>query len=235
MTRVFLIQGLFLHALLWIVPLAALSQESRKDGAVLVLPKPAAQGGVSVEEAIASRRTRRSYSERPLPIENVSQLLWAAQGITGEDGVLRAAPSGGALYPLDVYVVVGKKAVDGLDAGVYRYLPGRHGLQRICEGDLRESMARAGLGQMWMAQAPVSFVVTAEYRRIEIKYGSRGRRYALIEAGHACQNISLQAEALGLASGIVGAFDDQRLAEVLHLPKDHEPLIVMPVGHPAHP
>jgi SagB-type dehydrogenase family enzyme len=231
MTRAFLIQSLLLHALLWIVPLAALSQGTSKEGALLVLPKPAAKGSVSVEEAIASRRTRRSYSERPLALESVSQLLWAAQGITGEDGVLRAAPSGGALYPLDVYVVVGKGAAEGLQAGVYRYMPGPHGLQRICEEDLRESVARAGLGQMWLAQAPVSLVVTAEYRRIEIKYGSRGRRYALIEAGHACQNIFLQAEALGLAAGIAGAFDDKRLAEVLHLPKDHEPLIVMPVGH----
>ena len=135
------------------------------------------------------------------------------------------------MYPLDIYVVVGKGAAEGLQAGVYRYMPGPHSLQSLCEGDLRESLARACLGQMWMAQAPVSFVVAAEYKRIEIKYGSRGRRFALIEAGHACQNIFLQAEALGLAAGIVGAFDDQRIADVLHLLKDHEPLIVMPVGH----
>lgn len=233
MIRNLFFQSLFALALLWLPPLAALSREAKGEGSLLLLPKPKPKGAVSVEEAITSRRTRRNYSARPLTLESASQLLWAAQGITGEDGTLRAAPSGGALYPLDLYIVSGKGTVEGLEAGVYRYLPGRHGLQKIASGDLRESVARASLGQMWMAEAPVSIVVTAEYRRIEVKYGNRGRRYALMEAGHACQNIFLQAEALSLAAGIVGAFDDQRLAEALHLPKDHEPLIVMPVGYPG--
>lgn len=165
-------------------------------------------------------------------MEELSQLLWAAQGITGEDGALRAAPSAGALYPLDVYAVAGEGSVQGLEAGVYHYLPSRHALEKIASSDLREEMAKACLRQAWMAPAPASLVITAEYRRIEGKYGARGRRYALMEAGHAGENIFLQAEALGLGAGIVGAFDDARLAGALHLPRDHEPLIVMPVGHP---
>ncbi len=186
-----------------------------------------------MEEAISSRRTRRDYGKRPLTLQELAQLLWAAQGITGKSGVFRAAPSGGALYPLDVYAVVGEKSVEGLEeAGVYQYLPKNHGLRRISKGDLRNGVARASFHQMWMEQAPVALVVTAEYERIEKKYGSRGRRYALMEAGHVCQNIFLQAETLGLAAGIVGAFDDSRLARTLHLPDRHLPLIVMPVGYP---
>lgn len=202
------------------------------DSGIILLPKHKSKGSLSVEEALASRRTRRDFQAKPLSLEEVAQLLWAAQGITGTDGYLRAAPSAGALYPLDVYAVVGEASVEGLAAGAYRYLPPQHGLKQITTGDLREAVAQASLKQRWMADAPLSLVVTAEYSRIEGKYGSRGRRYALMEAGHAGQNVFLQAEALGLAAGIVGAFDDGRLANVLHLPRGHEPLLVMPVGHP---
>jgi SagB-type dehydrogenase family enzyme len=212
-----------------------MSRETRKDGGVLLLPTPKEKGRVSVEEAIASRRTRRRFSEEPLPLEALSQLLWAAQGVTGKDGHLRAAPSGGALYPLDIYAVVGRSSVEGLDPGVYCYLPHRNGLREILSGDLRASLARDCLGQHWTARAPVSLVVTAEYERIESKYGTRGRRYAIMESGHAGQNIFLQAEALGLAAGIVGAFHDKTLAHALHLPPSHHPLLVMPVGYPEKP
>jgi SagB-type dehydrogenase family enzyme len=198
---------------------------------VILLPKAKNKGTVSVEEAIQSRRTRRSFLSRPLELETLAQVLWAAQGITGKDGYLRSAPSGGALYPLDVYAVVGMKGVEGLEPGVYRYLPPNHGLEKILSGDLRREMSQACLGQTWMAQAPVSIIITVEYERIEIKYGPRGQRYALIEVGHAGENIFLQAEALGMGAGIVGAFDDERLAKVLHLPRAHRPLIAMPVGY----
>jgi len=205
------------------------------EKSILLLPKQKTKGPMSLEETVASRRTRRDFQSKPLTLEELAQLLWAAQGITGTDGTLRAAPSGGALYPLDVYAVVGETSVHGLGPGLYRYLPRQHGLEQVRSGDLRKEMARASLRQMWMADAPVSLVLTAEYARIEGKYGSRGRRYALIEVGHAGQNIFLQAEALGLGAGIVGAFDDVGLAKALHLPRSHEPLIVMPVGHPRAP
>jgi len=212
-----------------------MSGGTRIEGGVVLLPAPREKGRTSLEEAIASRRTRRRFNADPLSLEALSQLLWAAQGITGEDGRLRAAPSGGALYPLDVYAVVGRSSTEGLKAGVYRYLPHRNGLRKILSGDLRDSLARDCLDQQWIAQAPVSLVVTAEYERIEKKYGARGRRYALMEAGHAGQNIFLQAEALGLSAGIVGAFRDDLLSRSLHLPTSHRPLLVMPVGHPEKP
>lgn len=220
-------RSLLLSVLLVVLPAGGMGESG-----IVLLPKPKSEGSVSVEEALASRRTRRDFQPKPLSLEELAQLLWAAQGITGSDRFLRAAPSAGALYPLDCYAVVGKASVNGLDAGAYRYLPSKHGLAQITSGDLREAVAQASLRQMWMADAPVSLVLTAEYARIEGKYGSRGRRYALIEVGHAGQNIFLQAEALGLSAGIVGAFDDARLTRVLQLPSGHEPLIVMPVGHP---
>jgi SagB-type dehydrogenase family enzyme len=220
------------HALLLSVLLFATPGTAIGDSGMLLLPKPQSKGSISVEEAIASRRTRRDFQAKPLSLEELAQLLWAGQGITGSQGHVRAAPSGGALYPLDLYAVVGEASVKGLAPGAYRYVPSQHGLEQIRSGDLREAVARASLGQKWMADAPVSLVVTAEYARIERKYGARGRRYAMIEVGHVGQNIFLQAEALGLGAGIVGAFDDARLAKVLDLPRAHEPLIVMPVGHP---
>ena len=195
------------------------------------LPEPQKKTMVSVEWAIEHRRTIRSYGPGMLQPAQLSRLLWAAQGITGRRGYKRAAPSAGALYPMDVYVVVGKDAVAGITAGVHRYEPAGHRLALVVNQDLRKDVARAALLQAWMACAPVNFVITAEYRRITGKYGRRGIRYAMIEAGHIGQNIFLQAAALGLAAGIVGAFDDQKLINSLQIPADHEPLLVMPVGY----
>jgi SagB-type dehydrogenase family enzyme len=213
--------------------LSVLASPGNASGEKSLIPLPEQQikGPVSLEQTLASRRTCRDFQTKPLLLEELAQLLWAAQGITGAKGRLRTAPSAGALYPLDVFAVVGEASVQGLDAGVYRYLPSRHGLKKVSSSDLRKEAARACLKQMWMADAPVSLVLTAEYRRIEGKYGATGRRYAVMEVGHAGQNIFLQAEALGLGAGIVGAFDDAGLAKVLRLPEGHEPLIVMPVGH----
>ena len=121
--------------------------------------------------------------------------------------------------------------MEELTARVYHYQPGNHAVEGKAEGDQRENLARACYSQMWMARAPVSLVIAAEYRRITGKYGERGVRYALMEAGHAAQNVFLQAEALGLGAGIVGAFEDQVVIRALNLPPSHEPLLVMPVGY----
>jgi SagB-type dehydrogenase family enzyme len=157
-------------------------------------------------------------------------LLWAAQGITDRNRGFRSAPSGGALYPLDVYVVAGKGGVEGIGAGIYRYLPQKHVLEKLGDGDRRERLAQAALQQTWIGEAPVVFVITAEYSRITGKYGQRGIRYAQIEIGHVGQNIFLQAEALKLRTGIVGAFYDDKVAETIEAPDKHEPMLIMPVG-----
>ncbi len=221
------VRAIFLWLLIVAAPTGALGEKN-----ILLLPKQKTKGPLSLEETLTARRTLRDFQAKPLRLEELAQLLWAAQGITGADGILRTAPSAGALYPLDVYAVVGEASVEGLAAGVYHYVPARHALEQIASADLRKEMAFACLRQLWMADAPVSLVLTAEYGRVESKYGRRGRRYALIEIGHAGENIFLQAEALGLGAGIVGAFDDTGLAGALRLPRTHEPLLVMPVGHP---
>ncbi len=209
--------------------LAFFKQNSPKE-VVMILPEPDLDGQASVEKAIKRRRTVRSFSPQPITIQQLSQLLFAAQGITEDHGFKRAAPSGGALYPLDIYAVVGEKSVAGIDAGIYHYLPGGHRIELTAVGDRRVPIARASLHQMWMAQPPLNFVITAEYDRICSKYGKRGVRYAMIEAGHVGQNIFLQAETLGLKAGIVGAFADVQLIQAMDIPRQHEPLLVMPVG-----
>ena len=199
--------------------------------ASISLPKPSFDGKVSVEKAIKERRTIRDFRDRILSLAHVSQLLWAAQGITDPQRGKRAAPSGGALYPLDIYVLIGENGVEKMEAGIYRYLPKEHSVSMISKGDHRKEIASASLGQMWMAKPPVLFIITAEYKRITGKYGERGIRYALIEVGHAAQNLFLQAEALGLGAGIVGAFNDSEVSRVAALPPKHEPLLIMPVGY----
>ena len=199
--------------------------------ASIALPKPSLDGKVSVEKAISQRRTIRDFQERILSLDHLSQLLWSAQGITDSTKGRRAAASGGALYPLDVYILIGKNGVEKMEAGVYHYLPKEHSVLPMTRGDRRREIASASLSQMWMAKAPVIFVITAEYKRITGKYGERGVRYALIEVGHVGQNLFLQAEALGLGAGIVGAFNDSEVSKVAGLPPEHEPLLIMPVGY----
>ena len=148
------------------------------------LPCPRIEGDVSVEKAIKTRRTIRSFKHERLTLEQLSQLFWAGQGTTEERGYLRAAPSGGALYPIDLYAVVKKEGVEGIRPGAYHYEPKGHSISLIEEGNLTSQIARAALSQMWMATAPLSVIITAEYGRICSKYGERGVRYAMIEAGH---------------------------------------------------
>ena len=203
----------------------------RMNQTSISLPKPSLDGKVSVEKAIKGRRTIRDFKERPLSINHLSQLLWAAQGITDPKEGKRAAPSGGALYPLDIYLIVGANGVEGMEAGIYHYFPEKHSISLLSKGDRRKEIASASLWQMWMAKAPVMFIITAEYRRITGKYGERGIRYALLEVGHVGQNLFLQAEAIGLGVGIVGAFNDADVLKVISGLPQHEPLLIMPVGY----
>jgi SagB-type dehydrogenase family enzyme len=197
---------------------------------VVKLPPPAYQGSMSVPEALKKRRTVRQFSNKELDLAEVSQLLWGTDGISDPRG-LRTAPSAGATYPLDFYLVVGERGVAGLAPGLYHYRPDSHSLELTQKGDLRKPVARACLHQTCMAQAPIMMVCAAEYGRCTARYGERGIRYTHMEVGHTGENLFLQAEALGLACGIVGAFEDRTLKEVLHLPQQQEPLLVMPVGY----
>ena len=191
------------------------------------LPNPRIIGEQSVEMLFKQRRSVRSYQKSPLNLAEVGQLLWSAQGVSDTQG-LRTAPSAGALYPLELFVVVGD--VNELSAGVYQYNPEDHSLLKTANGDLRTSLQKASLSQSSIGDAAVVFVFAAIYQRTSRKYGKRGIRYVHMEVGHAGQNLFLQAEGLGLGTVVVGAFDDDEVREVLNLASDVQPLSLMPVG-----
>jgi SagB-type dehydrogenase family enzyme len=191
------------------------------------LPEPRRTSRVSVEGALGQRRSARDFKDEALSLEELSQLLWAAQGVTAPDGG-RAAPSAGATYPLEVYAVVGR--VTGLEAGVYRYQPAGHHFSLTTTGDHRKALARAASNQDWMARAPVCLAVAAVERRTTAEYGSRGALYVQFETGCASENAALQAAALGLGTCVIGAFDEDAVARVLGLRRGEQPLALMPFG-----
>ncbi|RPI44196.1 MAG: SagB/ThcOx family dehydrogenase [Betaproteobacteria bacterium] len=196
----------------------------------IVLPAPSADSGWSLERAVAARRSVRTFAAGSITLAEVSQLLWAAQGVTDASG-LRTAPSAGALYPLEVYVVLGQTRE--LAAGIYRYEPRPHRLERRGAEDRRAALARAAHGQDWIAAAGVILAITAIPARTTRKYGERGVRYVHMEAGHAAQNTLLQAMALGLGGTVVGAFDDAAVGAILGVARGEEPLYLVVLGRPA--
>ncbi|WP_456487259.1 SagB/ThcOx family dehydrogenase [Candidatus Alkanophaga liquidiphilum] len=197
------------------------------------LPSPRTTGEMSVEETIALRRSVRRFANEPLTLQELSQLLWAAQGITDPEAGKRAVPSAGMTYPLEIYVAVGESGVSELVAGVFHYSPHEHSLSKVKSGDVRDELCAAAVGQTWVRAAPVSIVIAAVFERTEAKYGERGKRYVFMEAGHAAQNLYLQATALGLGMTVVGAFLDDDVRELLSMPDDHAPLYVVPIGRRA--
>ena len=200
------------------------------DAADVVLPDPVHVGDVSLEEALGERRSIRSFRNEPLSLDDLSQLLWAAQGVSDELRGLRTAPSAGATYPLETFVAVGD--VTGLDPAVYRYHPDTHRLSMSTAGDVRDELANAALGQRFVAEAPATIILAAIYERTAQRYGDRAERYVHMEAGHAAQNLALQTTALGLGTVPVGAFRDERVAGVLGLDAEEVPLYLLPIGHP---
>jgi SagB-type dehydrogenase family enzyme len=193
-----------------------------KADKVIQLPEPAADGGMSVEAALAKRESVRHFTSKPLNLSQISQALWAAQGITRNWGG-RTAPSAGALYPLELYLAL-------LD-GFYHYIPHNHQLMHISDGNFIEDLAEVALGQQCIRESSTVVVIAAVYKRIEQKYGQRGERYVKVEAGHAAQNILLQAVSQGIGAVPVGAFHDEDVRKVLSLPSDHEPLYLIPLGN----
>lgn len=187
------------------------------------LSSPRRSGNVSLEETLQKRRSKRSFITKELTWEQISQLLWAGQGIAGRS--YRTAPSAGALYPLETYLII--------KDGVYRYKPEEHELELTLKGDVRIQLCRAALDQRFIEEAPVNIVIAAVYQRTERRYGKRAARYVHIEVGHAAQNIHLQAVALELGSVPIGAFHDEQVQRALSLPKNVQPLYIIPVGYPA--
>jgi len=207
----------------------AAGENTMKSGTIIPLPQPRKAGSVSLEETLSERRSVREFLKEPISLAEVSQLLWAAQGITHGDG-LRTAPSAGALYPLELYLVAAN--VQGLAAGIYRYVPHQHQLHFIRSGDFRADVAEAALDQDWLEDSAVLLIFGAAEERTARKYGNRAPGYVHMEVGHAAQNVLLQAVALGLAGTPVGAFDDDRLGRAIGMPSHEQALYIVPIGKP---
>ncbi|MBM4403746.1 MAG: SagB/ThcOx family dehydrogenase [Candidatus Cloacimonetes bacterium] len=201
---------------------------NQPPGITIPLPEPMITGSVSVEQAIHQRRSTRSFKDESLSIAQISQILYSAQGISHQERGLRTAPSAGAIYPLELYAIIGK--ADDIDPGLYRYQPTTHSLALIQTGDLRQSIISKVSRQAFVASAPISLILTVAYERISERYSERGMMYAHMEVGHVGQNVHLQAEALGLGTVMVGAFNESELAKQMALPDGEIPLYIMPVG-----
>lgn len=203
---------------------AALKSETKY---IVKLPEPKYESKVSVEKALFERRSIRNYKDEALTLDEVSQLLWAAQGITDRRG-FRTAPSAGATYPLEIYVVVGN--VTGLSEGTYRYKPQHHKLVKVAEGDKRAGLCSACFRQAWVKNGAIVIVFSAVYERTTERYGQKGIRYVDMEAGHAVQNVYLQAVSLNLGTVVVGAFNDGEIKKIMNMTDKEQPMCLMPVG-----
>lgn len=203
------------------------SEDSTELDNWISLPEPARESRTSIESALHRRQSVRQYAPDPLTLAEVSQLLWAAQGITRPGGY-RTAPSAGALYPLELYLVSGN--VSQLPTGVYRYHPEGHELEQVILGDKREELSQAALRQEAVQEAPAVILISGVYEKTTGKYGERGRQYVHMEVGSAAENIYLQAVSLNLGTVFIGAFYDEQVKEVLELNPNEHPLCLMPVG-----
>ena len=195
---------------------------------MISLPEPPAAAGMDVFEAIRKRRSRRSFAEAPLPLASAAAVLFYTAGLTGARNHHRAAPSAGGIHAITVRLVA--REVEGLEPGVYRYLPLEHALELHFEGDVRQALCAACLGQRLVFEAPAALALSADIGRIAARYGGRAERYAALDCGHYAQNAYLACEALGLGTCGVGAFRDAEVASCLRLPENERPLYVLPFG-----
>lgn len=205
-----------------------------------LLPLPKFASNVTIEEALAWRRSIRVYKDEPITINHLSMILWAAQGVTEFKYGFKTAPSAGAAYPLELYVIIGDKCVivedeAYLPPGLYKYDCRIHAIKLVKTGDLRESLAEASLNQEWVKKAPINIVICALYERTTRIYGERGYRYVYMEVGHVGQNIYLMATALNLGAVVIGAFYDAQVKNILNTSVKEEPLYIIPVGVPKEP
>lgn len=203
-------------------------KQSMKKADIVRLPEPNYKSSTSIEEALSKRRSVRNYSAEHLTVSEVSQILWSVQGITEAVSGRRTAPSAGALYPLEIYMVVSN--VSDLKPGIYKYNPQTHSIVMISEGDKRAEISAAALGQESITKSSAMIIISAVYERTSVRYGVRTERYVNMEVGHAGQNIYLQCVSLGIGTVMIGAFNDQSVKKVLELPEEENPLAIYPLG-----
>lgn len=226
----FLIIALFLIPSLFACKTESANSATNSTADVIKLPKPIFSSNTSIESALLLRRSIRSYKNAPLTLQEISQLLWSAQGVSDSSSGFRyrTAPSAGGLYPLEIYVIVGNAT--GLINGIYKYRPVPHELIKIVEGDKRTELFNVALGQTSIQTAPIVIVFSAVFERTSIKYGSRAERYIYMEVGHAAENLYLQCVSLGLGTVAIGAFSDSGVKEAINMPDNESPVYIMPVG-----
>jgi SagB-type dehydrogenase family enzyme len=193
------------------------------------LPQPRKAGGLSLAQALNDRRSVRTYAATPLALADVAQLLWSAAGVTSPEG-FRTTPSAGATFPLETYLIAG--TVEGLAAGVYRYDPTRHALAQTAAGDVRSELAAASTNQPCVATCAAAILFGAVLERTTAKYGDVGRDFVLLEAGHAAQNVSLQAVDLGLGAVAIGALDETWLKPLAGMGDNEKTVYMMVFGKP---
>ncbi len=198
---------------------------------IIELPKPSMNGKISLEKAIAKRRSVREFKDLPVELNTISQLLWAAQGITEPKKGFRTVPSAGALYPLEVYLVCGR--ANGLEPGLYHYKPASNELALVGSGDKRKALSEAAYGQDSIVSAPICVVFTAILSRTEKEYGEKANKFVWMECGHAAQNLLLEATALDLGSVCVGGFQSDQVRFVMGLSYQETPLYIIPIGVPT--
>ena len=203
--------------------------------AELKLPKPILSEGKQLRQDIQERYSNRSFDDKKaLSIEQLSTILWATYGkkIKNVDAITSATytiPSAGGIYALEIFVVVGKGAINDLKEGTYHYIKEEHNLRMLSSADKRGELASACLRQRFIEDAPVSIVITANPNRMIQRYGKRAEHYVILEAGHAAQNLCLIANDLGLTTVEIGAFTDEGVAKVLNT--TYAVLLVVPIGY----
>ena len=197
------------------------------ENSEIKLPEPKKNGSVSIEKALANRRSVRSYSSEPVSLNELSQLLWAAQGITNKSG-FRTAPSAGALYPLKLYIIA--KNVKSLKKGTYKYIPSGHKLIKVKPNTNIEKVFKGALSQWSIKDASLNIIFGADFSVTEEKYKNRARQYVYQEAGHAAQNVYLQAESLEIGTVVIGAFYKNEIKSAVGMEDNETPICIMPVG-----
>jgi SagB-type dehydrogenase family enzyme len=202
-------------------------EEVVMEGKIVRLPAPDRSGGMSLNEALNQRRSVRSYRNEPLSISQVSQLLWSAQGTNNERG-FRTAPSAGATFPLELFVMANN--ITGMSKGIYHYNPFENTLELYREGDFAGALMRASLSQSMITDAGMVIIFGAIFGRTTQRYDERGIRYVYNEIGHAAQNVHLQVSALNLGTVVIGAYIDEEVEAVLNLDDEIRVLYLMPVG-----
>ena len=228
MKRYFSISNLMLIfglAILMLLPLCLMDQsilaQEKRTGETVKLPSPRQESDVSIEKALLERRSIRSYKEEPLTLNELSQILWAAQGITEPKKGLRTAPSARALFLVEVYVLPGN--VTNLPTGAYKYQPQGHDLIKIADGDKKAELFKA-VGQAPIKSAPVVLVFSG------LSEKTQRPAWMYLEAGHAAQNVYLQAVSLKMGGVVMGGFKDVNVRKVLNLSEKEQPLYIMPIG-----